>query len=104
MDKSHGAPFSAIGTITFAAQLERMENGASGTITSRQPLTSAAMLGIDACPMEGFDRAQYDEVLGLKKQGYASAVIATLGYRYSSDKYAAAIKVRFPREHILAAV
>jgi nitroreductase len=67
-------------------------------------LTSAAMLGIDACPMEGFERAQYDEILGLKKQGYASAVIATLGYRYSSDKYATAIKVRFPKEHIFAAV
>jgi len=26
-------------------------------------LTSAALLGIDACPMEGFDRAQYDEIL-----------------------------------------
>src|SRR6266446_6802957 len=37
-------------------------------------LTSAALLGIDACPMEGFDRAQYDEILGLKAQGYASAV------------------------------
>lgn len=44
-------------------------------------LASAAMLGIDACPMGGFDGAQYDEILGLKKDGYASAVIATFGYR-----------------------
>jgi nitroreductase len=65
-------------------------------------LTSAALLGIDACPMEGFDRAQYDEILGLKEQGYASAVIATLGYRTSNDKYADAAKVRFPREQIFA--
>lgn len=65
-------------------------------------LTSAAMLGIDACPMEGFDRAQYDEILGLKAQGYASAVIATLGYRSSGDKYAAAPKVRFPKEQLFA--
>ena len=28
-------------------------------------LTSAALLGIDACPMEGLDPAKYDEVLGL---------------------------------------
>jgi hypothetical protein len=48
--------------------------------------------------------AQYDEILGLKKQGSASAVIAALGYRYSCDKYAAAIKVRFPKEHIFTAV
>ena len=63
-------------------------------------LTSTALLGIDACPMEGFDRAQYDEILGLKAKGYASAVIATLGYRLPTDKYAAAPKVRFPREQV----
>ncbi len=63
-------------------------------------LTSAALLGIDACPMEGFDRAQYDEILGLKAKGFASAVIATLGYRLPTDKYAAAPKVRFPRERV----
>jgi len=63
-------------------------------------LTSAALLGIDACPMEGFDRAQYDEILGLKAKGYSSAVIATLGYRLPTDKYAGAPKVRFAREDI----
>jgi nitroreductase len=63
-------------------------------------LTSAALLGIDACPMEGFDRAQYDEILDLKAKGYASAVIATLGYRLPTDKYAAAPKVRFPHEQV----
>jgi nitroreductase len=50
--------------------------------------------------MEGFDRAQYDEILGLKAKGYSSAVIATVGYRLPTDKYAAAPKVRFPREQI----
>jgi nitroreductase len=63
-------------------------------------LTSAALLGIDACPMEGFDRSQYDELLGLKDQGYGSAVIATLGYRASTDKYAEAPKVRFATEQV----
>jgi nitroreductase len=63
-------------------------------------LAGAALLGIDACPMEGFDRAQYDEILGLKAKGYSSAVIATLGYRSPTDKYAAAPKVRFPREQV----
>jgi nitroreductase len=67
-------------------------------------LTSAALLGIDACPMEGFDRAQYDEILGLKAKGYASAVIATLGYRSPEDKYAAVPKVRFPKEQLIVRV
>jgi nitroreductase len=67
-------------------------------------LTSAALLGIDACPMEGFDRAQYDEILGLNAQGYASAVIATVGYRVETDPSANAPKVRFPKEQIFAHV
>jgi nitroreductase len=54
--------------------------------------------------MEGFDRAQYDEILGLKAQGYASAVIATVGYRAATDQYAGAPKVRFPREQVFAHV
>ncbi|WP_438482417.1 NAD(P)H-dependent oxidoreductase [Oleiharenicola lentus] len=64
-------------------------------------LTSAALLGIDAAPMEGFERARYDDILGLKKQGLASAVIVGLGYRDSQDKYATAPKVRFPRTRIV---
>jgi nitroreductase len=63
-------------------------------------LTSAALLGIDACPMEGFDRAQYDAILGLKAKGLASAVIAAAGYRAAADKYAVAPKTRFPKEKI----
>jgi nitroreductase len=66
-------------------------------------LTSAALLGIDACPMEGFNRAQYDEILGLKAKGFAAAVIATLGYRSATDKYASAPKVRFPKEQVFIA-
>jgi nitroreductase len=63
-------------------------------------LTSAAMLGIDACPMEGIDRAQYDAILGLSQKGLGSAMVATLGYRSPADKYAFAPKVRFPKEKV----
>jgi nitroreductase len=65
-------------------------------------LTGAALVGINARPMEGFDRAQYDEILGLKDQGCGSVVIATLGYRASTHKYAEAPKVRFLKEQIFA--
>ena len=65
-------------------------------------LTSAALLGIDACPMEGFDHAGYDDILGLKAQGFATAVIAAAGYRSATDKYAGAAKVRFPRDRVIA--
>lgn len=67
-------------------------------------LTSAALLGIDACPMEGFDRAQYDDILGLPAHGLATAVVATVGYRSAADKYAGAPKVRFPKKEIFLQV
>jgi nitroreductase len=64
-------------------------------------LNSAALLGIDACPMEGFQADKYDEILHLDQQGLAAAVIATAGYRIASDPYAALKKVRFPKEQVL---
>ncbi|MFM8220538.1 MAG: NAD(P)H-dependent oxidoreductase, partial [Planctomycetaceae bacterium] len=42
-------------------------------------LSAAALLGIDACPMEGFQGPRYDEILGLTARGYSARVIATAG-------------------------
>ncbi|MES2439423.1 MAG: NAD(P)H-dependent oxidoreductase [Verrucomicrobiota bacterium] len=64
-------------------------------------LTSAALLEIDACPMEGFSRDEYDRILGLTEQGLGSAVVATLGYRSADDKYGSAPKVRFDRDEVI---
>lgn len=64
-------------------------------------LTSAALLGIDACPMEGFSREEYDKILSLPGQDLHSAVVVTLGYRSSEDKYGNAPKVRFDREQVI---
>jgi nitroreductase len=58
-------------------------------------MTSAALLCVDACPMEGFVPAEYDRVLGLENSGYASVVCCALGYRAADDKYASLPKVRF---------
>jgi nitroreductase len=64
-------------------------------------LNSAALLGIDACPMEGIEPDQYDEILGLDQQGLTTIVVAAAGYRLPSDPYAALKKVRFPKEEVL---
>jgi nitroreductase len=64
-------------------------------------LMTAAMLGIDACPMEGFVSAQVDEILGLHTWGYRSVVLATAGYRAPDDRYAALPKVRFPADEVV---
>ena len=66
-----------------------------------QFMTSAALLGIDTCPMEGFIPAKYDEVLGLTGTGYASVVVCPAGYRHPEDKYAHLPKVRFKQEDII---
>lgn len=64
-------------------------------------MTSAAMLGIDTCPMEGIEPAKYDEILGLSKEGYATTVVATAGCRAVDDKYATFPKVRFAAEDVI---
>lgn len=64
-------------------------------------LTSAALLGIDACPFEGIEPAKYDEILGLKGTGFATVAACPLGYRAAEDKYASAPKVRFVAKDII---
>lgn len=49
-------------------------------------LAACGELQIDACPMEGFDPAQYDEILGLKEKGLSATVVATVGYRSDEDQ------------------
>ena len=67
-------------------------------------LTSAALLGIDACPMEGIEPAKYDKILGLDKQGLSAVVVAAAGYRSATDPYAKQKKVRFPKEEVVLQV
>jgi len=44
-------------------------------------LIAAAEEQVDATPMEGFDPAKVDEILGLRERGLRSVVIVPLGYR-----------------------
>ncbi|MBI1842455.1 MAG: NAD(P)H-dependent oxidoreductase [Verrucomicrobia bacterium] len=67
-------------------------------------LTSAALVGIDACPMEGIEPERYDEILGLREQGYQTVVVAPAGYRASNDKYASLPKVRYAAEEVITHV
>jgi nitroreductase len=67
-----------------------------------QFLTSAALLGVDTCPMEGIEPAKYDEILGLTGQGYATICACAVGFRADSDKYAAIPKVRFKATDVVS--
>lgn len=44
-------------------------------------IAEAAVQQVDATPMEGFDSAKYDEILGLTEKGLKSVTLLPLGYR-----------------------
>ncbi len=67
-------------------------------------LEAAAILGIDACPMEGFDNKKVDEILGLSKLGVESVAFAAVGYRANEDEVKKYKKVRFPKSEIVVEV
>lgn len=64
-------------------------------------LQTAALKGIDAGPMEGFNPEKVDEILNLKKEGFTTAVLCAIGYRSSEDKTASYKKVRHQKEKII---
>ncbi|MES2622967.1 MAG: nitroreductase family protein [Patescibacteria group bacterium] len=63
-------------------------------------LETAALLEVDAAPMEGFDSVKTDEILGLTTKGLTSVVVSALGYRSADDKYADLPKVRTPMDKL----
>ena len=67
-------------------------------------MTCAAMLGVDACPMEGLVPAEYDKILRLAGCGYATVVACALGYRAAGDKYASLAKVRYETTELVRTI
>jgi nitroreductase len=67
-------------------------------------LSTGALLGVDACPMEGFQASQYDEILGLKAEGLGSVVIAAAGHRAADDPAATITKSRFDVNDVIVRI
>lgn len=63
-------------------------------------LQAAAALGIDSCPMEGFNAAALDEALNLQEKNLTSVVMVALGYRSTTDFNASLRKSRLPDSHL----
>ena len=63
-------------------------------------LVGAAALGLDACPMEGFDPDALDRELGLAARGLAPVALVALGYRGPDDWNARLPKSRLPAESL----
>ncbi|MEO7106877.1 MAG: NAD(P)H-dependent oxidoreductase [Rhodoferax sp.] len=68
-------------------------------------LIAAAEEQVDSTPMEGFDPAALDEILGLKARGLRSVVIVPLGYRADEGDWLVNLKkVRRPTAEFIVEV
>ncbi len=67
-------------------------------------MTAAALLGVDACPMEGLVPSEYDKILNLDGTDYRTVVALALGYRAEGDKYASLAKVRYEASELIKVV
>lgn len=68
-------------------------------------MIAAADQGVDSTPMEGFDPAQVDEILGLKARGLRSVVLLPLGHRDPAGDWLLPMpKVRKSRERLVTFV
>jgi nitroreductase len=64
-------------------------------------LAACAMLGIDACPMEGFVADQYDEMLSLREKNLHTSLVLPIGYRAADDVNGNFAKVRHPLDEMV---
>lgn len=68
-------------------------------------MVAAAAEQVDSTPIEGFDPASMDEILGLKEKGLHSVVLLALGYRdAANDRLANAAKVRKPISELVTVI
>lgn len=64
-------------------------------------MTAAALMGVDTCPMEGFEPEKYNSILGVSDLGYSATVLCAAGYRADEDRYQSVKKVRFPKDLLI---
>jgi nitroreductase/dihydropteridine reductase len=74
-------------------------------ISFSHAIVAAAFEGVDATPVEGFDPAAVDAILGLKEKGLRSAVLLPVGYRQEDkDWLVNLVKIRKPMEDLVTII
>lgn len=114
MSEVSGTPVDSLAKFRVMTMKNLDKARAAGTLDAWQEhqiyialgqfVASAALLGVDTCPMEGIEPGKYDDILGLAGSNYATAVAIAAGHRLPDDKYANAKKVRFKTEDILVRI
>lgn len=103
VDRKHLAGYEqmVLGNINSQTEEQRLVSSHKQAYIALGVLVAAAAeMGIDAGPMEGFNAAKFDEILGLKEKGLTAIVIAALGFRAEDDEYSKMIKVRRSKEEL----
>ncbi|WP_439481567.1 NAD(P)H-dependent oxidoreductase [Cyclobacterium plantarum] len=83
---------SSIGNMTTEARKSWAEK--QTYLALNNLIVACADRQIDACPMEGFDKQEYNRLLGLDEKGLNASVIAAVGYRSNKDETKERKKVR----------
>lgn len=85
----------------------RLDEGGKAQWTSKQlyialgnVMNTLAQMKIDSCPMEGFNPAKFDEILGLNEKWLSSVVVLPIWYRDVNDVSASRPKLRFGKERL----
>lgn len=66
-------------------------------IAAGNMMTAAAIKGIDSCPIEGFNKAKVEEVLGLDTKKFQLSMVLPFGYRINPQS----TQMRLPFEEVI---
>ncbi len=111
MNKERGLPDSATedyknnlikSRVNLAAEVNFEHAARQAYIGFGLALAEAALLQVDATPMEGFNGAKVDEILNLSAHGLKSVTLLPLGYRDEANDWLANLKkVRQPSSEFI---
>ncbi|MCA1919477.1 MAG: NAD(P)H-dependent oxidoreductase [Flavobacterium piscis] len=113
ISETRGVPTEALGGFAdmMNGVISNLSQDAKNIWTAKQTyialgtlLAAAAELKIDATPMEGFNPAAFNEILGFDKLGLNASVIATVGYRHDEDDTQHYKKVRKSHEELFITI
>ena len=113
ISETRGVPVEALGGFSdmMKGTIANLSDDAKNIWTAKQTyialgtlLSAASELKIDATPMEGFNAAQFNEILGFDKLGLNASVIATVGYRHDEDDAQHYKKVRKSHEELFITI
>lgn len=90
---------------TFTEEQQHHHASKQAHIAFGLAIAAAAELGVDATPMEGFDKDQLDEFLNLKSKGLKSTTLLALGRRAPQNDWLIKLKkVRQPKETFITEI